>query len=203
MSNAYFFDGKKKLTLTLPPETLELLVEGTYATNHVLDTKLPLVRKSYASYKLELGRILLISPGLVTNQYPSINTLTYWAQSQTRLKFSYNTYTLPLCYISTLKVVVKQWYNNTPVHAELDISLMPASLANTAAVGVNGKLITEREQLKYKTNIRVMLKPLAKRKLLGISDGYLVEVTNMSIVQIADQGVTKEYEYDKLLAILK
>lgn len=200
---AILFDGLKKLTLTLPPETISWDITGTYATNNILDVANPLVRPNYSTSTYKLSRILLISNGLKQDQYPTLNTLSIWAKKQTRLKFTYNTFVLDSCYIQDMSVNIKQWDKGRPVHVELDMSLLETAKLLTPEVGVKTKQITAREQLKYKTNIRVLLKPLAKRQLLGISDNYLVEVTDLSIVQIEDKGVTKEYEYDTLVKKLQ
>lgn len=201
MSKAKLFDGKKPIEFILPPETIKRSLSGTYTSLNVLDTKNPLVRRKFSATTLDLGRILLISPGLTIDQYPTINTLTYWAENQNKLSFNFNTYSIPVCYISNLTTTIKQWYKNRPVHVEMDITLIEASVEAKATVKPAAKKITPREQDKAKAKVKDRLKTPAKRLALGLSPNYEVLVSDLSLVQFSDGETVKEYDYDTLMEL--
>lgn len=201
MSIASISDGKKTIKLPLPPETIKWAVTGTYATNNILDTSNPQVRRKYSASTFDLGRILLVSPGLTVDQQPIINTLTFWAKKQTKLKFNFNTYSIPICYISNISVDIKQWFKNRPVHVEINLNLLEGYQDVAQVVKPMAKKITPREQDKAKTKVKDRLKTPAKRVALGLSENYSVLVSDLSLVQFSDGETVKEYDYDAFLAL--
>lgn len=201
MSIASLSDGKKTIKLTLPPETIERNISGTYASNNILDTSNPQVRRKFSASTLKLGRILLISPGLTVDQYPIVNTLTTWAKKQTRLNFQFNTYSVPICFMATCNINIKQWYKNRPVHVEIDIDLIEGYPDVTEKPKTPAKKITPREQAKAKAKVTDRLKTPAKLKSLGLYDDYAVEVSDISMVKFTSDGVEQEYDYDEFLRL--
>lgn len=196
---AAFTSSERSLVLPLPPETLQWGINGSYANINVLDTDKPLVRRKYSVTTLRLGRILLVSPNMTADVFATINTLTTWAEKQTKLKFGFNTYSLPACYISSCNVVVRQWRNGRPVHAEIDLELLECQ-ADVKPADVKVKpaatKITTREQVKYEGKVLDKLKTPAKKKALGITGDFLVEVSSTKGVIITDNNGTKELSYE-------
>lgn len=199
MTIASLTDGRKTIKLPLPPETIKWAIAGTYASLNVLDTSNPQVRRKFSASTYKLGRILLLSPGMTIDQYPTINTLTFWAKKQTKLKFVFNTIVLPVCYISSLDVEVKRWKANRPVYAELEIDLMEAMVPPKVEKTTATKKITPREQDKAKAKVKEKLKTPAKLASLKLADDYEVEVTDLASVKITSDGTVTEYDYDSFM----
>jgi hypothetical protein len=202
MSTASITDGQKTIVLPLPPETIRWMVAGTYATNNILDTSNPQVRRKFSASTFKLGRILLVSNGLNVDRYPIINTLTFWAKKQTKLKFNFNTYSIPICYISSIDVNVLQWNKNRPVHVEIDLDLLEGYPDIKPTKTTPAKKITPREQVKAKTKVKEKLKTPAKLASLKLADDYAVEVTELASVIITSNGETQEYDYDTFMESL-
>jgi hypothetical protein len=178
------------------------MVAGTYATNNILDTSNPQVRRKFSASTFKLGRILLVSNGLNVDRYPIINTLTFWAKKQTKLKFNFNTYSIPICYISSIDVNVLQWNKNRPVHVEIDLDLLEGYPDIKPTKTTPAKKITPREQVKAKTKVKEKLKTPAKLASLKLADDYAVEVTELASVIITSNGETQEYDYDTFMESL-
>lgn len=201
MSKASISDGKKTILLPLHPETIKWMVTGSYATNNILDTSNPQIRRKFSASTLDLGRILLLSPGLTVDQYPVINTLTFWAKKQTKLMFNFNTYSIPVCYISEISVNIKQWYKDRPTHVEIDLKLLEGFPDIKPTPKTPANKITPREQDKAKAAVRSKLKVPAKRVALGLSENYTVLVSDLSIVRFSDGDAVKEYGYDEFMTL--
>lgn len=201
MSIASISDGKKTIKLPLPPETIKWLVTGSYAINNVLDNQNPQIRRKYAASTYDLGRILLVSNGLTFDYQPLIKTLTDWAKLQTKLRFNFNTYSIPICFIADISVDVKQWYKGRPAHVEIDIKLIEANPEPKPVFKTPDKKITGREQNNAKSAVKDRLKTPAKRLALGLSPDYEVLVSDLSLVQFSDGNTVKEYDYDEFLEL--
>lgn len=191
-------DGKVTRAFPLPPENTTTQIQGDYATNAVLDVANPRVRRKSSARTLRLGRVLLVSYNLQDSQLEIINSLKFWALSQTRLRYVSNTDGLEICYIKSLSITVKQWRAGLPVHAEADIELMEASVVPepktaTATKGAAKTKLTPRMQQKAKTKVDKALSKPSKKQKFGIKGSYKSSVSPNGVVTLVADGLTQEY----------
>lgn len=187
-------DGKVTRVLPLAPETTTTQISGDYAANSVLDVASPQVRRKSSSRTLSLRRVLLVSYNLQDSQLDIINSLKFWASSQTKLRYVSNTDGLEVCYIRSLSITVKQWREGLPVHAEADIELMEASVVpKPKTANVPKTKLTPRQQAAKKTQIEKVLRKPNKKSKLGIKGTARASVSPNGVVSVTADGVTTDY----------
>ncbi len=193
----------KPLMFELSPEQVVASVKGDYAQNAVLNTYAPVVTPKSSARSIRVGRVLLISKSLLKNQQAFVDTIQYWARSGTRLKFNHHRQGLNACYISNLNIEIKQTRGGNPVHVEIDFELIEAAVPPPPKVPAKpalGKRATPNQQQKKTKTIQKKLKTPTKKVALGIAGDFNVLVSSLSQVSIESDGVTKEYDYDDLIA---
>ena len=188
-------DGTVTRLFPLPPEVTTTSITGEYATNAVLDTANPQVRRKSSARTLSLKRVLLVSYNLQTSQLDIIKSLKYWALQQTPLTYTSNTDGLQNCYIKSVSITVKQWLKGLPVHAEADIELMEASKVPAAKkpAATSTTKMTPRMQQKAKAKVDKVLKSPTKKAAIGVKGNYVSSVSVNGVVTIASDGVETKY----------
>lgn len=194
-------DGVKTKHFPLHPDKVRVSVSGEYAINSVLDTAKPLVRPKSSATVYTLDRILLYSSAGNIDFNPAYMTFKYWASAQTRLKYTSDTFNIPMCYIRSLSMTPIQWRGNKLIHAEMTMELIEAgedSKSNKATTVA--KKITVREQENKIAMIKNKLKIPTNQKLLEIpSSNFTVTVNDQNRVAILSGGTTTDYDYADLM----
>jgi hypothetical protein len=126
-TRATLTDGRSTYTFMFPPESLDWLYQGDYSILSVLDTPNPTVNFKSSSTILSLPKVLLVTPGANQDVSKYLTPLNTWVSRGTKLKFSFGSFSIPICYIRAWRYKVTQVRLGYPSHVTGSLEIIKAN----------------------------------------------------------------------------